>query len=516
MDAIQRRMLARGEEVGRAHVGSEHALLDQAVRVVAHFRDDLRDLAVVVENHARFGGLEVDRTALGARLEQHAEQLVEVLQVGQQRGELLARGGVLLVQGCRYLGVGQARMRPDHRRIEAVGLDVARHGDAHVGHHGQTLDLRVQRAEAVGELLRQHRDHPAREVHRVAAVVGVLVQRPVGGHIVRHVGNRHQQTVTAALALAIHRVVEVLGRLAVDGDQRQRGQVLAADPVLLAHLQRQLARLGLGLGGKIERQVVLAQRDLDLHAGVGIVAEHLDDASDRLGVLGRLLDQLDGDHLPGLRLLAARRDQDVLRQAPVFRHHDHHAMLVQHAADDALVGALEHLDDAAFRPAAAIDARDAHDGAVAVQHFAHVAGADEDVGSTVVAAQEAEAVGVALDAALDEVGLVGQQVGVATVADELPVALHRAQPAVEVLQLVRLDVQRLGQRGKWHRHAAVGKDIQDVFAAWERLLVFLRLTLEMRIGKARAAQPRPCSLRCTMARRFACCGRFFGSFFVVH
>ena len=36
MDAIQRRVLAGGEEVGRAHVGGEHALLDEAVGVVAH------------------------------------------------------------------------------------------------------------------------------------------------------------------------------------------------------------------------------------------------------------------------------------------------------------------------------------------------------------------------------------------------------------------------------------------------------------------------------------------------
>ena len=485
VDAVQRRMLAGGEEVGRAHVGGEHALLDQAVGVVAHLGHDLRDLAVVVEDHAGFGGLEVDRAALGTRLEQHAEELVEVLEVRQQRGEFGAHRRVLLVQRRGDLGVGQARVRPDHRGVEAVVLDLAGGRDRHVGHHGKALDLRVERAQAVGELLGQHRDDAAREVHRVAAVEGVLVERAGGVDIVRDVGDGDDQAVALALALAIHRVVEVLGGLAVDGDQRQLGEVLAPGPVLLAHHVGQLARLRLGLGRELVGQVVLAQRDLDLHAGVGVVAEHLDDAADRLGELGGLLDQLDGDDLPGLGLLApARGDQDVLRQAAVLGHDDHHAVLVDHAADDAAVGAFEHLDQLAFGTAAAVLAGDAHDHAVAVQQLAHLLGAEEDVGLTVVATQEAEAVGVTLDAALDEVGLGRQQVGIAAVAHDLAIALHRAQATVEEVELVRRDVECGGELGEGHRHAALGEDLQHVFAAGQRVFVLLRLARVEGVGAA--------------------------------
>ena len=64
VDAIERRMLALLEEVGGADVGRQHAFLDQAVRVVALVGFDALDLAVVVEDHARLDGLEVDGAAL--------------------------------------------------------------------------------------------------------------------------------------------------------------------------------------------------------------------------------------------------------------------------------------------------------------------------------------------------------------------------------------------------------------------------------------------------------------------
>ena len=407
----------------------------------------------------------------------------------QQRGELGAHRRVLLVQRGGDLGVGQARVRPDHRGVEAVVLDLAGGRDVHVGDHGKALDLRIERAQAVGELLGQHRDHAAREVHRVATVEGVLVERAGGVHIVRDVGDGDDQAVALALALAIHGIVEVLGGLAVDGDQRQLGEILAPGPVLLAHHVRELARLRLGLGRELVGQIVLAQRDLDLHAGIGVVAEHLDDAADRLGELGRLLDQFHGDDLPGLGLLApARGDQDVLRQATVLGHHDHHAVLVDDAADDAAVGALQHLDQLAFGTAAAVLAGDAHDHAVAVQQLAHLLGAEEDVGLAVVAAQEAEAVGMALDAAFDEVGLGRQQVGVAAVADDLTVALHRAQTAVEMVEFVRRNVERTGELGERQRHAAFGEDLQHVFAAWQRVFVLLRLACVEGVSEADRAR----------------------------
>ena len=109
------------------------------------------------------------------------------------------------------------------------------------------------------------------------------------------------------------------------------------------------------------RQIELAQRDLDLHAGIGVMAEHFGNAPDRLGVRRRRLDEIDGDDFAGLRLAPfGGRHEDVVRDAPVLGHEDQHAALIVQAADDAALRALEHLDEHADRPAALIGAAHAH------------------------------------------------------------------------------------------------------------------------------------------------------------
>jgi hypothetical protein len=148
---------------------------------------------------------------------------------------------------------------------------------------------------------------------------------------------------------------------------------------------------------ELVRQVELAHRDLDLHARVGVMAEHLGDAADRLRVLARLRDQVDRHHLAGLGLAGlGRRHQDVVRDAPVLGREQQHAVLVVQAADDAAVRALEHFDHLADRAAAMIVAGGAHRGAVAMHELAHLRRRQEDRGAAFVGHQEAVAVGMAL------------------------------------------------------------------------------------------------------------------------
>ena len=72
---------------------------------------------------------------------------------------------------------------------------------------------------------------------------------------------------------------------------------------------------------------MLTQRNLDLHARIGIISKYLDDASDWLSMPAWLLDDFDHDHLPvpGLEFLI-RRNQNILADPLVFRHHDNNAM----------------------------------------------------------------------------------------------------------------------------------------------------------------------------------------------
>ena len=85
--------------------------------VVAHHRHDVLDLALIVEQHLRFGGLEIDRATLAARLVQGGKQLVQVCT--RQRGLMASVSGLASPgQPGPDLVIGQAGMRAEHRRIK--------------------------------------------------------------------------------------------------------------------------------------------------------------------------------------------------------------------------------------------------------------------------------------------------------------------------------------------------------------------------------------------------------------
>ena len=195
-------------------------------------------------------------------------------------------------------------------------------------------------------------------------------------------------------------VVEVLGGLAVDRDERELAQVLAPGRILFAHGVGQALGLGQRLFREFVRQVELAQRNLDLHAGVLGVAEDLRDAADRLRVLGRLGHEFDGHHLPGLGLAdLGRRHEDVLRDPPVFRDEKQHAMLGMQPADHAPVAPLENVDDLAGRPAARVAPGHLHRCAVAVQHLAHFGRGQEHRLAALVRDEEPVAITMPFDPA---------------------------------------------------------------------------------------------------------------------
>ena len=288
-------------------------------------------------------------------------------------------------------------------------MHLALGGDQHVADHAQALDIGVERAQTVGELLGQHRDDAAREVHAGGAVVGVHVDGAAGLHIVAHVGNGHQQAPALAAPylgrLAVHGVVEVARVLAVDGDQRHVGQVDALLFVLRAHLVGQGASLGQAVLGKLVRHAVLAHGDLDLHARVVHLTEHFSDAAHRLAEQRGWLGQLHHHHLPGLGgTQGTCGDEDVLPIALVFGSHNPDAALLQQATDDGMRGALQDLGHPAFRASAPVVAHDACAHPVFVQDGTHLVGGEEDIGLSVFTDHEPVAVTVPLHGALDLVG----------------------------------------------------------------------------------------------------------------
>ncbi len=100
-------------------------------------------------------------------------------------------GGVVgaAVDGGLRLLVGQLGGRAHHHAVEGVRALAAVGADHHAhGERGAVL-ARPQRAQIVGDALRQHRHHAVGEIDRVAAHQRLAVERRAGRHVMGDVGD---------------------------------------------------------------------------------------------------------------------------------------------------------------------------------------------------------------------------------------------------------------------------------------------------------------------------------------
>ena len=149
-----------------------------------------------------------------------------------------------------------------------------------------------RRPDLVGQqrrgALRQHlgvqRDLRVGAVQRLAARVGLQVDRVAGGDERREVGDRVRQHVAVAVTGEVQRLVEVHRAGRVDGDQRELGAV----EVRQARVGGRLLGRGLDVGRE-------RREDLELGLDVGDPgAEGV--GGDALGGLGPVEPRSDGDH----------------------------------------------------------------------------------------------------------------------------------------------------------------------------------------------------------------------------
>ena len=292
-------------------------------------------------------------------------------------------------------------MAVHHTGVELIGMHLTLGGDQHVADHAQAIHIRVERAQAVGELFRQHGNHTAREVHTGRALVGIHVNRIAVLHIVTHIGNRHQQTPALAATdlgrLAVHSIVKVARIFAINGAQRHIAQINATLAILGHHLFRQ--GLGCRQTGFREHMghAILAHRNFNFHAGVIHLPQHFQNAAYRLTKQGWSLGQFNHHHLPRLGLpRCPLRHQYILTIALVFGRHQPDAAFLQQAANQGLGRPLDDLHDMPFRAAALVLANDVHAHAILVEHGTHFVGGNVDIGLAIVTNDESMTVSMPL------------------------------------------------------------------------------------------------------------------------
>ncbi|CAG8871589.1 hypothetical protein PS627_04573 [Pseudomonas fluorescens] len=375
-------------------------------------------------------------------------------------------------------------MGVDHRFVELVVDHLAGLVHGHLADHGQAIDVRIQRAQPVGQLLGQHRYDPLGEVDRVAAHLRLDVKGRAQAHIAGNIGNRHVQAPAArehaqlAERFAVDRVIEVTSVFTIDGDEWQVAQVDALFLVLVFDFGAELASfLDHGLGPDM-RYIVAAQRNVDFHARRHVVADHFDHVTLGLEARGWPVGDLHLDELTDLGpAVTPGGHQHFLLDLRVVRGHEADTALFVVAADHAFVAAGNDLDDHTLTSATTVDAAHAGQRTVAIEHQAHLRRAQEQVVAAVIGNQEAETIAVTGDAAEDQVQLVYRGISATPGIDQLAITLHGAQTAAQGFDLVfggqaELRHQLLSRS----RLTAVGELLQDQLTAGDRVIVFFRFT----------------------------------------
>ena len=133
----QHRVAGRFQEFSGSHVGCQHALFDQFVRIIALHGNYRLNLASVIKDNAGFHGFKIDGAPALPGPAQTEVQAVQVHDVGVA---LWVHGWIMTVlQHPCYLGVGQTGMGVDNRLVKNTLPDLSGAINHHLAHHGKAI-----------------------------------------------------------------------------------------------------------------------------------------------------------------------------------------------------------------------------------------------------------------------------------------------------------------------------------------------------------------------------------------
>ena len=229
-------------------VGQQHEFLDQLMGDVvlnsAHFADP----PLRVEEHLVLRHVEIQRTGAEPGLAQFLREPVGVV---QHLFRFVLR---LAVEDRHRLLVGVAMFGADDRGMKSGLLNAPAVGQHELHAARQPVDVRLERAQLVAQLLRQHRDNAIHEIGRVAAAARLLVQCTLGRHVMRNIGDVHPQSPAPTLdSFHRDRVVKVSRVHRVDGDHEIITAIHPPLAIRLRHLRAEASGLSHDLGRESRR-----------------------------------------------------------------------------------------------------------------------------------------------------------------------------------------------------------------------------------------------------------------------
>ena len=274
------------------------------------------------EDDVRLRQIEVNRPPPPATAVEHLEQLVHQLEHRHEPGVPRHGVGVSIGKNRVYFRVGHPRVAVDDTVVHLVAHDVAPAIDFHQTRLHEPIDARIQTAEASGQFRGEHVDGALGKVDRRRAFVGLFVECAPLLHVVGDVRDVDPEPVVPVRqSIDGDGVVEVSGVLAVDGDCGHESKIGTAADVLVLDDRADASCLDhRGLGVNVWN-VMLANDDLGVDAGLFDPTQHFDHVANRPARRGRPSCDLDDDHLArlgGTRL--PRRHVDVREDAAIEGH----------------------------------------------------------------------------------------------------------------------------------------------------------------------------------------------------
>ena len=107
------------------------------------------------------------------------------------RRVFVAQGRIAIHQHGRHIVIDQPRGRAHHTFMKMRAGNFTFTVKSQFANHAQTIDLRIDGTQPVGENFRQHGNHAFRKINRGAAPARLGIERRARSDVIRNIGDRH-------------------------------------------------------------------------------------------------------------------------------------------------------------------------------------------------------------------------------------------------------------------------------------------------------------------------------------
>ena len=204
--------------LGYRLIGQKHEIFNQAGGRIALIRLDFYGMALLIQDNLALREVKINGTAAVAPVPQNIGQLLHQAKHPDKFPVLFHRLRIAVRDNGVNGRIGHTPVYTDYSLRHLVSDYHALIVDFHQTAQSQTVLPLVQGTDAVGKLMRQHRDDAVRQVNTRPPLEGLRVERSMFFYIMADIGNMDSQFIPIFLLYESNRIVQILCLLTVDCD----------------------------------------------------------------------------------------------------------------------------------------------------------------------------------------------------------------------------------------------------------------------------------------------------------